>query len=316
MKKRILYIGSTSESPLKSTYVSLIYFLIKQIVALFKFGRFPGLSRVLYFLSKFPAQNYLLNVRFSDGGEFSFPVFDYYYNMFFLKERDYEIELVSLINTIEEKFFFFDGGANMGYISSSVASLSTYCEKLVAIEPNSSLHGILDFNIKKNINISNDETRTFTYIIRDEAIGNSSSKTQLFCIERHAGSGLLGFGHNSKEVVEVGMVSLNELIEKYGDSNVFNLIKLDLEGVEMVALENFNYFENSLIVFEVLNLVEHVDEIQKISKKNLLDVYVWNSKWMPFTLNEDNSNIYVRGYTDVGFNLLFVPSKLANRFKL
>ncbi|MFZ4106897.1 FkbM family methyltransferase, partial [Flavobacterium sp.] len=187
----------------------------------------------------------LKSLQFADGGKFSFPVFDYYYNVYFINGRDYETELIHLASKINQDFVFFDGGANMGYISSTFLHISKCCKKVVSIEPNPNLLPILKFNL-------DDVQSTNNFSIVSKAISNKSDVIDNFVIQRHAGSGLAKNGHSGGNSISIETVSLNELIEDFSRPSCFNLIKLDLEGAEFDALEGFNFFYNSALIIEFL----------------------------------------------------------------
>ena len=162
------------------SYINAILFIIEKVTYFFHIFKLPGLSRVLWLFSFLPTKGSFKLIKFSDHGEFIFPVFDYYYNMFFYRGRDYEIELINLCKNINEEFVLFDGGANLGYISSSFIHLSNNCTSLIAIEPNTKLLDNLKLNIDKAILSSKKEK--FEYKILSNAISDVTKANNFFKI--------------------------------------------------------------------------------------------------------------------------------------
>lgn len=76
--------------------LSVVMYMKRCATIFFRWFRLPGLSRVLSVFSFIPSIGALRTIEFNDNGTFTFPVFDYYYKMFFLSGRDYERELLHL----------------------------------------------------------------------------------------------------------------------------------------------------------------------------------------------------------------------------
>ena len=288
-------------------YLTLVSSIIRGLSFFFKTLKLPGLSRLLFLFSYLPSKGALRIVRFQDKGEFIFPVFDYYYNMFFLDERGYEKELLDVCKKIKVEFILFDGGANFGYISSSFIHQSNFCSSLIAIEPNNKLKQILELNITRAIQTS--KRKNFDFKILDKAISSETKTQQLFKIGRHAGSSL---SSNDSSVVDgfyLDTISLNDLVENYSTNEVC-FFKLDLEGAEFEALKNFKYFDRSILVIEVLNFENSEQDIYRVCEENSIDAYIFINDWINLASLKNNNLIGKNMISNVGLNLLLLPKIL------
>jgi FkbM family methyltransferase len=288
-------------------YLSFFSLTIRWITTLFRFLKIPGLSRFLFLFSYLPTKGSLKTLEFVDGGKFSFPIFDYYYNMFFLRERDYEPELLDLCNRINLEYVFFDGGANLGYISSSFIHLSDFCKSVVSIEPNDSLFDILEYNIVSSLKSSN--KKNFQYFILNKAISKSSLKNQFFKIGRHAGSSLAVNEISIDKGIYMDTISLNELVEVYS-LNSLCVFKLDLEGNEFEALSTFKFFHKSIIIIEVLDFQLQEVQIKNLCEANNLMSFVYLDKWVNLELLKNNLDFGKKRLSNLGLNLLLIPKSL------
>lgn len=290
-------------------YLTLVSSIIRGLSFFFKKLRLPGLSRVLFLFSYFPSKGALRIVRFQDKGEFIFPVFDYYYNMFFLNERDYEKELLDVCKKIKVEFVLFDGGANYGYISSSFIHKSNYCSSLIAIEPNKKLKHILELNITRAIQTS--KRNNFDFKILDKAISSETKTQQFFKISRHAGSSLSS-KDNSHDGFFLDTISLNDLVEIFSKQEVC-FFKLDLEGAEFEALKNFKYFDRSILVIEVLNFLNSEKDIYRICREYKLEGYIFVDSWINLASFKNINQILKNTISNIGINLLLIPKGLKTK---
>lgn len=290
-------------------YLRVILCTMRWTTIFFKWFRLPGLSRVLLICSFFPSKGALRTIKFNDNGTLTFPIFDYYYNMFFLSGRDYEKELLDLCNKVNVEYIFFDGGANLGYIGSSFVHLSKYCTSLIAIEPNVMLKEILEQNILNAIQSSNRED--FEYKIISKAISDETRIQQFFKIGRHAGSSLSSNETSVVNGVYLDTISLNDLVENY-TSNEICLFKLDLEGSEFDALSSFKYFNRSIIAIEVLDFQIQEQHISSLCIEKNLDAFMFIDKWINLTSLKTINHLGKRNISNVGLNLLLVPKTLKN----
>ena len=288
-------------------YLYITSFLINKIVLFFKYFNLPGLSRVLMIFNLLPTKNSYKLIIFNDNGEFLFPIFDYYYNMFFLTKRDYEVELLDLCNRINSNYVFFDGGANLGYISSSFIHLSHNCTSLIAIEPNTKLTNILKLNIEKAITTS--RRLDFSFKILTNAISDVTKKNKIFKIGRHAGSSLAKENRTNQGLIYLDTICLNDLVEFYA-SNEFCIFKLDLEGAEFDALKSFNYFSKSIIIIEILNFENQIFEIKNICFQNNLVAFIYINEWIELFSITDDTLFSSKNISNIGLNLLLIPKDL------
>jgi FkbM family methyltransferase len=290
-------------------YLHIVLFCMLCITFIFKTFKIPGLSRILFLFSFLPTRDALRFIKFRDNGSISFPVFDYYYNMFFLNDRDYENEMLDVFSRINVPYVFFDGGANLGYISSSCIHLSKNCISVIAIEPNDKLKDVLELNILDSINSSS--KRNFSYDIICKAISGETQSQRFFSIGRHAGSRLSSNFTSNNTGVYLDTVSLNDLVDKYGLNQVC-FFKLDLEGAEFDALSTFKYFQQSIIMIEVLDFNNQVEYIRNLCLKMNLEAFMYIDSWI--SLNNDSNHKYTeKSISNVGLNLLLIPKLLKDK---
>lgn len=310
LMRKLIITNEKELSQLFVTYLRIVLHSMRMTAIFFKWFRLPGLSRVLFIYSFFRSKGALRTIKFDDNGSFTFPVFDYYYNMFFLSARDYEQEILDLCNKVNGKFTFFDGGANFGYISSSFVHLSKHCTSLIAIEPNILLKQVLDLNISNAIQSSKRES--FEYKIITKAISDESRIQQFFKIGRHAGSSLDSNGSTLINGVYLDTISLNDLVENY-TSNEICLFKLDLEGSEFDALRSFKYFNRSIITIEILDYQNQKQHISILCKEKNLYAFIFFDKWINLTTSNNIDHLVKRKISNVGLNLLLVPKTLKDK---
>jgi len=153
----------------------------------------------------------------------------------------YEPEIKHIIDLVDNQgdFFFIDGGANIGYWSIYASKNCNNCKGIIAIEALPKTFHKLKINVELNDN---------SFIAFNNAIYNKSGLDVL--VEdagNHAGA------HIGKNGVNVGTVTIDQIIIKNKLQNIFTLIKLDVEGVEIEAIEGFELsksLENFVVMYE------------------------------------------------------------------
>lgn len=145
----------------------------------------------------------------------------------------YEKELGTLIKKIlEPGDVFLDVGANIGYFS-LLAAKQQATAKVIAFEPISSVFEKLE----ENISINNAKNVTAIKV----AVGKKNEDKEIFI----AGADNMGMSSfqkpdNYSGVTEmVRVITIDEWIRTSGLSKI-NLIKFDIEGSELAALEGMN----------------------------------------------------------------------------
>lgn len=308
--KNVIFIKTKKISKVFRFYLQIIIFILSTLTLLFKLFKLPGLSRVLSLFSLLPSNDALRMVEFTDKGQFIFPVFDYYYNMFFIRGRDYEPELLDLCKRIKVNYTFFDGGANLGYIASSFVHLSEFCTSLIAIEPNLSLRENLELNINNAIQSSN--RADFQYKILNKAISDETKAQQFFKIGRHAGSSLSSNEGSVINGIYLDTISLNDLVENFSPNEVC-FFKLDLEGAEFEALRPFKYFNKSIIIVEILDLFSQQHYIHNLCKEKNLNAFIFIDNWINLSSIKNINQIVKRKISNVGLNLVLIPQSLKDK---
>lgn len=122
---------------------------------------------------------------------------------------------------------FIDVGANIGLMSIYASSLVSDTGRVVAFEPNPTTMEILKSNIEMN-DIANIETS-------DYAIGNSEQASKIY--ERrdlNRGCASLIETENEAEIYDIQIIPLSNY---FATQECIALIKIDIEGYELEALE-------------------------------------------------------------------------------
>ena len=184
--------------------------------------------------------------------------FSYFGNLI-LKKQIYEQITVDLIlQNLEKDSIFFDIGANEGFFS-LIASKVNYNGKTYAFEPQTQLLPIIERNLIKNncmnckiINIGIGEKNYTTKInIFDQTNTGASS-----IIKKYS------FFHKTQLIT---IQSLDEFVFNNKIHNQIDLIKIDIEGYEVKAIEGMknlliNKRINTILVDYHMSIITHQDK--------------------------------------------------------
>jgi FkbM family methyltransferase len=165
----------------------------------------------------------------------------------------YEPEIKHILGLVDNQgdFFFIDGGANIGYWSIYASKNCKNCKGIIAIEALPKTFHKLKINAELNDN---------SFVIFNNAIYNKSG-LDVFVEEdeeNHAGA------HIGKNGVNIETVTIDQIIIKNKLQNIFTLIKLDVEGVEIEAIEGFE-LSKSLDNFVVMYEDHGADQTSKVT---------------------------------------------------
>jgi FkbM family methyltransferase len=176
----------------------------------------------------------------------------------------------------------FDIGSNEGFVSDI---LSRYFAAIVAVEPNFRNVKILKSRFKFHSNIK----------IVEAAVGSQNGKAQFFENKNDYAlgtlsekwNGIINKSINNQQVLkEVKMLTLNNLIEKYGTPF---FIKIDVEGYEDEVLKGLTQkiplisFEAILPIFytETLNCIKTLISIDENYKFNfVMDHKIYSDRFL------------------------------------
>jgi len=192
----------------------------------------------------------------------------------------YEIEKTETAfwkKIIKDDYIIFDIGANVGYYSLMAAKRAGN-GKIYAFEPVSSTYEKLLKNIElnkfhniqlQNLAVSNHAGYVDIYVADNKNTGTSS-------ITKHM--------HYNGNMETVKTVCIDDFFVEQAISKI-DLIKIDVEGAEMLVLEGMNKILTQL---EPLVLVELIDERLKAAGSSLLEAYDYFDTlgFKPYKLNK------------------------------
>jgi len=164
---------------------------------------------------------------------FVFPSNDYYWNRLLDSSWSYEPEIDAYLSMMASTpWFFIDLGANYGYWSARVGSGMYGPHPSIAVEAAAATFLVLERN-----------TRNLPQPVAlyHRAIDAVSGSEVVLYGERHAGLSIdkSWYGASSKVANQVETISIDDLLsaERVDPAVVPVLVKLDVEGVEMRALQ-------------------------------------------------------------------------------
>tara|TARA_B100001057_G_scaffold188705_1_gene189528 strand:- start:3157 stop:4071 length:915 start_codon:yes stop_codon:yes gene_type:complete len=151
---------------------------------------------------------------------------------FLLKKCEFgDYHELNTINKLSKKnkIFFLDCGSNYGFYSFYVASLSEE-NKIISVE--ASKNTLVEFN--KNLDLNK-----FTNILSlNKAVSDSDDKTITFNeSEKDWESSITHQNYKSREVSIISTVKIDTLVKNHDLENYKIIIKLDIEGNEMSAIQ-------------------------------------------------------------------------------
>ena len=160
---------------------------------------------------------------------------DHIYKIISKTKSFYEIDLLEHIYNITEKSdqnktLAIDVGANIG--NHSIFLKSFICDHLIAIEPNPTILPILKRNLEKNID---------SYSLYECAVGDSVGTGSLSIPDGsndNVGMAKISYGSSGDNNIPITTLDqiINEWQNKQSDAFKISVIKIDIEGMELPAL--------------------------------------------------------------------------------
>ena len=236
---------------------------------------------------------------------------------FLLKKCEFgDYHELNIINkfTKKNKILFLDCGCNYGFYSFYVASLSEK-NKIISVE--ASKNTLVEFNRNLHLN-------KFTNILSlNKAVSDTDDKTIIFNeSEKDWESSITHQNYNSRETSIINTVKIDTLVKNHDLENYKIIIKLDIEGNEMSAIQgSLELVKNSspLIIIEFSKYIfGKEDNIEYL--KNFLIRYDYsiydtdnNKQNLDKILNKIN-NLKKRRQTIGNFYLIKNSSKILEDF--
>ena len=192
------------------------------------------LAWVGVFAGKFLDRKEPCVARLSQDAKFKFFLADYYWNKLVCRGFRYEPEIETVLSAVRDiDYLFLDLGANYGYWSILASSRSFQGKQAIAVEPVRQNHHMLRENNRINRN-------RFTPV--RAAVARQAGETVR--IHTHPGSlaneGASLSPHSilpESESESVATTSIDQLAGKYAKAGQPIVIKLDVEGMEVEAVQ-------------------------------------------------------------------------------
>ena len=176
-----------------------------------------------------------------------------------IKEKTYEQDTIDLIlKNLNKNAIFFDVGANEGFFS-LIASKVNYEGKIYAFEPQAQLLTIIERNLIKN-NCTNCE-------IINTGIGEKKYTTKInIWPETNTGASSIKRKYRfSNKTQLITIQSLDEFVFNNKIHNQIDLIKIDIEGYEINAIEGMknlliNKRINTILMDYHMSIITHQEK--------------------------------------------------------
>jgi len=210
------------------TYIQqLLVLLVKILFVITRLTNGKGYGFIMRQLRKF-AGDILVSINLNSDSVFFFNIFDDYWNQLLMTNYSYEPEIHCALELLKDKeYCFIDAGANQGYWSVLASSDRYGKKKVISIEGSSSTYKVL----KTNCNANN---RRFQILNR--AISSKDNTVVRFTQGAHAARHIDPAG-NSTDTEAVKTITLSTIIDRFNQFGDRFVIKLDVEGAEISALQ-------------------------------------------------------------------------------
>ena len=204
-------------------------------------------------------------------------------------------------NQLYEGEVFIDIGANVGAYSLVASRLVGRSGKVIAFEPVGTIFQRLTENISLN--------RLTNIIAEKRAVLDNNGMIDIYLSDRQnmGMSSIFHFNSESGKSEKVEAVSMDDYIEKRGISRI-SLIKIDIEGSEMLALKGMQRILERFHPKILIELKEETFTNSGYQAKNIIDFLV-KAGYNMFIIDEQGniSNDLTRQHEDY-HNFLFLPA--------
>jgi len=202
-------------------------------------GRVRGIGVVSRWLDSGDA---LAKVRLNDDAVFVYPAYDPYWSYYLLLKKSFERQLQGFLSRITGcDYTFIDCGSNFGYWSALLSSRPFGGHRCIAIEASRETYPVL----QKTSECNDSRIECLHHAVY------SSSGLELSFTEgaRHAGRHLVDGDIENLDVnkgrlftpaeslAEIDTISIDDIASRYCGAGAPVLVKLDVEGAEVEALQ-------------------------------------------------------------------------------
>jgi len=159
--------------------------------------------------------------------------------------------LSDFLNGLKDDFYFLDIGANQG-LYSIIAAKNANCKKVFAFEPIPKTFDIL----KKNIFLNGVDSKS---VILKKAIDEEILVKKIYFNPNHSGTASLIHNNNSdtcSEAINIECVDYNFLNDIFSDIRGKIFIKIDVEGYELIVMQQIFKTKISSSIFAVFYEVD------------------------------------------------------------
>jgi FkbM family methyltransferase len=184
-----------------------------------------------YFGSLLEKEKSYCTLSMGEESCFRFYLDDPYWNQLLSKTFSYEPELaIMLTKTKDFNFVFIDCGANFGYWSIFASAKEVGAHEVVAIESSPQTFQALTINWDLN-------GRRF-HIVRGAVSSQTGAEVEISKGRSHAGAHIGGPTPGERTIGTVSTITIDDvLLSTYGQMPPRIMLKLDVEGYEIAALE-------------------------------------------------------------------------------
>ena len=224
----------------------------------------PGFSKLAAGISALFPSDKFIRVHYPDRTIYQFPYGDAYWSVLCAPGFTYEREIEGFVRRCAQEklnYVFVDCGANFGYWSCRISSDDAGGQKAIAIEASSESYG----HTMRNRALNSDR-----FFAHHRAISDQHNQlVTLYGSNKHEQRSIVAEETSGPLRETVRSLALAHL-EDIDPKNDNLVVKLDVEGVEIAALEGARELleQNTLVVFE-----DHGRDLEHLTARAMKDQF-------------------------------------------
>lgn len=203
-----------------------------------------------------------------DGGRFQFNLNDPYWSRIVCDHFVYEPEIVHTIDLLAEReFSFLDCGANFGYWSIISVTRWRNCIETIAVEAAEPTYE----HLLENCQLNGNRFKTLNRALSN--VGNTMAKLHFYA-PKHARASIDASSEDT-ETHDVETLTLDGLAALLDDQSAPLVIKLDIEGMELLVIESIGDIFNRdfCLIYEDHGKDGSSKITDEIIKKGVFSIY-------------------------------------------